>query len=73
LLRALPPVEVGVLPFWYVLDEPGRTFVRTSIRPSRIIGMHLPPAEAADVSHKLSSEADVTLLTEPDQRVVLAR
>jgi len=73
LLRALPPVDVGVLPFWYVLDEPGRRFVRTSIRPSRIIGMHLPPAEAAAVSRKLSRVADLTLLTEPDQRVVLAR
>jgi hypothetical protein len=56
-----------------VLDAPGRAFVQTSIRPSRVIGVHLPPADAADVSRKLSGVADLTLLTEPDQRVVLAR
>jgi L-ascorbate metabolism protein UlaG (beta-lactamase superfamily) len=70
-LRSLPRVQVGVLPFWYVLDEPGRAFVRGSIQPLRIIGMHLPPADAADVSRKLAGEANVTLLTQPDQRVFL--
>ena len=46
LLRTLPQVDTALLPFWYILDEANRRFVATSIAPRRIVGMHLPRADA---------------------------
>ena len=63
MLRTLPAVQVGVLPFWYVLDDPERQFVARAIRPSRIIGMHLPPENAKDVSDKVAGVPNLVLLT----------
>ncbi len=63
MLRALPTVQVGVLPFWYVLEDPERQFVARAIRPLRIIGMHLPPKDVKDVSAKVAGIANLVLLT----------
>jgi L-ascorbate metabolism protein UlaG (beta-lactamase superfamily) len=65
MLRKLPAVQVGLLPYWYVLEDRERQFVARAIRPSRIIGMHLPPEEAADVGAKVTSVRDLVLLTTP--------
>jgi hypothetical protein len=48
LLRSLPKADVALLPFWYVLDDASRRFVGGAIGPRRIVGIHLPPADAAD-------------------------
>lgn len=53
LLHALPPVDLAMLPFWYVLDEANRRFVADAIKPRRIIAMHVPPADAAKVGETL--------------------
>jgi hypothetical protein len=53
LLRMLPKVDTALLPFWYVLDEANRRFVATSIAPRRIVGVHLPRADAAEVARTL--------------------
>ena len=63
MLRKLPAVQVGVLPYWYALDDRERQFVARAIRPSRIIGMHLPPEEAKDVSAKVGGVPNLVLLT----------
>ena len=63
MLRKLPAVQVGVLPYWYVLEDQERQFVARAIRPSRIIGMHLPPEEAKDVSAKVAAVPNLVLLT----------
>jgi L-ascorbate metabolism protein UlaG (beta-lactamase superfamily) len=63
LLRALPSVDVGILPFWYVLSERSRAFVQESIRPRRVIGMHLPPRDAADARGRTPPE--IRLLVTP--------
>ena len=52
-LRALPAVDVALLPFWYVLDEASRRFVTESIRPRRIAAIHLPPGDSATVEAAL--------------------
>jgi L-ascorbate metabolism protein UlaG (beta-lactamase superfamily) len=49
LLNGLPSVDLALLPFWYVLDEGNRRFVAESIRPSRIVAMHVPPQDADKV------------------------
>jgi L-ascorbate metabolism protein UlaG (beta-lactamase superfamily) len=70
-LRGLPPVDVAVVPFWYVLGERSRAFLGASIKPRRIIAMHLPPADANDVAKKLADAPNVTLLTRAETQVTL--
>ena len=74
LLRTLPKVDTALLPFWYVLDEANRRFVATSIAPRRIVGMHLPRADAAEVARKLrAAGVEVDLPPEPGSPVLRAR
>ena len=74
LLRALPQVDTALLPFWYVLDEANRRFVATSIAPRRIVGMHLPRADAAEVARKLrAAGVEVDLPPEPGAPVLRSR
>lgn len=54
-LRGLPKVDLALLPFWYVLDEPGRAFVRDAIGPRRVFAMHVPPADAAGLAGRLGA------------------
>jgi L-ascorbate metabolism protein UlaG (beta-lactamase superfamily) len=65
LLRDLPRVDVALLPFWYVLDAANRRFVADSIRPARIVAIHLPPGEATSVARTLR-DAGVSVLLPPD-------
>lgn len=74
LLRALPGVDLALLPFWYVLDDANRRFVAESIRPRRIVAMHLPPGDAARVSATLqAANVPVVLPPEPGSPVALER
>jgi len=43
LLKSLPPVDLALLPFWYLSDSVNRRFVADSIRPRRMVAMHIPP------------------------------
>ncbi len=65
LLRALPKVDLALLPFWYVQDVTNRRFVADSIAPRRIFGMHLQPGDAARVAAALR-EAKVPAGLPPD-------
>lgn len=74
LRRALPAVDLALLPFWYVLDEANRRFVADSIRPRRIVAMHVPPGDAARVASALpAANVPVVLPPEPGSPVVLER
>jgi L-ascorbate metabolism protein UlaG (beta-lactamase superfamily) len=53
LLRSLPAVDLACLPFWYVTDVTNRLMVGESIRPRRIVAMHVPPGDAAEVASTL--------------------
>lgn len=59
LLKSLPPVDLAFVPFWFLSNDANRTMVAQSIRPRRIVAMHLPPADAAEVSAALRA-ANVT-------------
>jgi L-ascorbate metabolism protein UlaG (beta-lactamase superfamily) len=52
-LRSLPAVDLACLPFWYLTDVPNRLMVGESIRPRRIVAMHVPPGDAAQVASTL--------------------
>ncbi len=45
--------------------------VASSIRPRRILGIHLPPSEVADMTKSLATVPDLTLLTTAGMRVGL--
>lgn len=72
-LKGLPAVQVGLLPFWYVLGGTSRAFVDSSIRPGRILAMHIPPPDADDVSAKLGGLTNVVPLTRYGQTIDLRR
>jgi hypothetical protein len=69
-LRALPAVDLAVLPFWYVLDESSRAFVRGAIAPRRVFAMHLPAADADEVRAKLTAARATAVLPPPPGAVV---
>jgi len=70
LLRGLPKVDVALLPFWYVLDDASRRFVADAIGPRRIVAVHLPPADAADVTRRLrAAGGNVLLPPEPGSAI----
>jgi L-ascorbate metabolism protein UlaG (beta-lactamase superfamily) len=74
LLRALPSVDLALLPFWYVLDATNRRFVADAIRPRRVVGMHLPPGDAARVAAAFrEANVPVRLPPEPGSVVTLER
>ena len=64
LMKQLPPVDVGLMPTWYLETPEMRRFVATSIAPRRIFGMHLT-AEMADTIRKKIGDPSVTLLVKP--------
>jgi L-ascorbate metabolism protein UlaG (beta-lactamase superfamily) len=74
LLKALPPIDLALLPFWYVLDEPNRRLVAESIRPHRIVAMHVPPGDAEKVAAKLhAANVSASLAAIPGSRLALER
>jgi L-ascorbate metabolism protein UlaG (beta-lactamase superfamily) len=52
-LAPLPPPDVALLPYWYVSDATNRRFVAASIRPRRIVAMHVPPRDAGKITAAL--------------------
>jgi L-ascorbate metabolism protein UlaG (beta-lactamase superfamily) len=72
--RHLPSVNLALLPFWYVLDESSRGFVRTSIAPRRIVAMHLPLQDAAATAATLrEAGVSVTLAVQPGSAIAPER
>ena len=72
ILDRLPQVDVALLPFWYVLDQKPRAFVDAAIHPGRVLAMHIPPPDAADVAQRLGA-AGITALVQGGQMVNLQR
>jgi L-ascorbate metabolism protein UlaG (beta-lactamase superfamily) len=74
LLKPLPPIDVALLPFWYVSDDGNRRFVADSIRPRRIVAMHVPPGDAVKVAAALrAANVSAELAAIPGSRVALER
>lgn len=73
-LAPLPPVDLALLPFWYLSDESNRRIVAEAIRPRRLVAMHVPPADAGKVAAALRG-AGVTaaIAAVPGSAVAIAR
>lgn len=74
LLKALPPVDLAFLPFWYLSDAGNRHMVAAAIRPRRIVAMHVPPGDAAAVGDTLrAGAASAVLASAPGSTIDLGR
>jgi L-ascorbate metabolism protein UlaG (beta-lactamase superfamily) len=70
-LKTLPAVDLAFVPFWYVSDDDNRRMVEESIRPRRIIAMHVPPADAAKVAGSLrAANVNAVLADKPGTPLV---
>ena len=49
----LAPVDVAIVPYWYLTSEAGRSIVRDQLRARHVVAVHIEPDEADQV------EADV--------------
>ena len=67
MLASLPPVDVALVPYWFLTSEPTRTrVVEAVIRGRNLVGLHLPAGEAADARRALANaRVDATLLDTP--------
>ena len=74
LLRALPPVDLALVPFWFMQTDTNRQFVRNSLAPRRVLAMHLPPRDADEVQRAFTTASvPAILLTQPARDIVLPR
>lgn len=46
-------IDVAFIPYWFLLSKAGRAIVQNQIRPKRVIAVHVPPAEAAQVAEQV--------------------
>jgi L-ascorbate metabolism protein UlaG (beta-lactamase superfamily) len=71
-LETLPRVDVAALPFWYMSGARARDMVSGSIRPARVLAVHVPPRDADAVAGELAAASPPTvLLRGPGQTVPL--
>lgn len=57
-------IDVAFIPYWFLLSEDGRKFVREQFNPKHIIAVHISPAEAQDVIDQLKKDLpDATAFT----------
>jgi len=61
-LRGLSPIDVALLPYWYLDGAANRDFVAEAIAPARIFAVHVPQAERAGVAQALRSVPRAALL-----------
>ena len=72
LLRDLPPVDLALVPFWFVQGEGNWQFVRTALAPRRIAALHVPPRDGEEVQRALAAaRRPAVLLASPGTAVAL--
>ena len=48
-------IDVAFIPYWFFLSSDGRSIVREQIRPKNVVAVHIPPAEAEEVSKQIKA------------------
>lgn len=61
LARHAVGVDAACVPYWWLLDEKGRSFVRDTLKAYRVIALHVPPEEGQKIRSQIR-EADKTIL-----------
>jgi L-ascorbate metabolism protein UlaG (beta-lactamase superfamily) len=74
LLKSLPRVDLAFLPFWYVAEESNRRLVADSIRPRRIVAMHVPPGDAEKIGAALrAANVGTVIASVPGSSLAIGR
>jgi L-ascorbate metabolism protein UlaG (beta-lactamase superfamily) len=54
-------IDVAFIPYWYLLSDSGRSFVKQQFKPKQIVAVHVPPAEAASLAERFNKESPGTI------------
>jgi L-ascorbate metabolism protein UlaG (beta-lactamase superfamily) len=74
ILKTLPRVDIAFLPFWYLSDDANRRIIADSIRPRRVVAMHVPPADADKVGAALrAADAGAMVASVPGSMLTVGR
>jgi len=49
-------IDIAFIPYWFLMSAEGRTFVKEHFNPKTIIAVHIPPAEAEEVTKQLKKD-----------------
>ncbi|NND73174.1 MAG: MBL fold metallo-hydrolase [Rhodothermales bacterium] len=59
------PVDVAILPYWYLISGDGRRLIDETIRPGRLIAAHVSPADVEEVRREVAQHyPDATVFGE---------
>ena len=48
-------IDVAFIPYWFFFSSDGPSIVREQIRPKYVVAVHIPPAEAEEVSKQIKA------------------
>ena len=66
-LLAAGPVDVALVPFWWLLDEAGRAFVLDRWKPGHLVAFHLPVGDAAAEAKLRAAAPAAWICTRPGE------
>jgi len=55
-------IDVAFIPYWFLLSDNGRAFVRDQFRPKQIVAVHVPPAEAEKITSDFAKSNPGTIV-----------
>ena len=57
-------IDIGFIPYWFLLSEKGRKLVKDQFAPKHIVAVHVSPSDADEVTNELNKHyADITVFT----------
>ena len=66
-LLAAGPVDVALVPYWWLLDDGGRAFVLERWRPTHLVAFHLPVGDAAAEAKVRAAAPAAWICTRPGE------
>ncbi len=59
-------IDLAILPYWFLINENGRSVIEQWIQPRQIIAAHIPPARNADAAAEIKKHYPAAVIfTEP--------
>lgn len=65
-------IDVAILPYWFLINENGRSVIEQWIQPRQIVAAHIPPARNADAVSEIKKHYPAAIIfTEPIKDFVI--
>lgn len=62
-------IDVGLIPYWFFYSDSGRRIVYENIAAKTYVAMHIPPAEATEITDDLADiDPEILVAVRPGQR-----